>query len=85
MSKLSQAEKLQKCAEFVREAKAAQPKAYEIIHSMLFNRANQEGKDILETAIDFCMENKNDTVMHLWYMGVATIMIEEEVNNKNQS
>jgi hypothetical protein len=72
-------DQLVRCGELVEAASLKAPKRFETFKELLINRSKKQGRSILETAIDLCMEDKYDAVLHLWYMGTAALLIRDGI------
>lgn len=74
----TEAEKIQWCGEQVKIAKEQAPEKYKQFEALVKAEMKKSKVGALEAAINLSMQVKDDTVMHLWFMGVASCLIENE-------
>jgi hypothetical protein len=76
MKPKTQAEQIEWAGQQAREAKTLAPQKYAQYLSLIQVEMKKEDIDPLEAAINICQQ-VNDSVAHLWLLGVAANMIEE--------
>ena len=79
MKPKTQAEQIQWCGERVKVAKEKAPEKYSQFENLVKAEMQKSNVGALEAAINLSMQVKNDSVMHLWFMGVASCLIENDV------
>ena len=74
----TQAEQIEWCGKQIKIAKIKAPEKYNEIEKLIKLEMKKSNVGELEAAINLCMNFKNDSVLHLWFLGVSALLIENK-------